>query len=236
MANMIRPLKADEIDVRISSIPEKGLTLVLYKNARVDQEILDEVFGPLNWQRTHVTIGGNLFCSIKVFDNERNIWIEKQDVGTAGLLEKEKSEASDSFKRAAVNWGIGRELYTLESPIWVSAGNVEILRRGEKFYCNERFSVSSIDYNENREISALTIVNGKGQCVYQMLKKWKTEKEDTLTSDQKKALYSELQRTGISKTDVYRRYKVQDENEISQQLYTKMMAALSKTRSAGTAA
>ena len=105
----IRLLKAEEIECRVSTVNEKGVTLLLYKEARVDQKILDEAFGPFGWQRSHQNIDGNLYCTVSVYDKETNTWISKQDVGSTNFAEKEKSQASDSFKRACVNWGIGRE-------------------------------------------------------------------------------------------------------------------------------
>ena len=106
----IRSLHADEIECRVGNIGEKGISLLLYKNARVDQAILDEVFGIYGWQRSHMIIGNSLYCTVSIWDSEKKTWISKQDVGTTGDFEKEKSAASDSFKRACVNLGIGREL------------------------------------------------------------------------------------------------------------------------------
>ena len=111
--NMIRLLRADEIECRVSTISEKGVSLLLYKDARVDQRILDETFTPLGWQRTHQSIDGNLYCTVSIWDDAKRQWIAKQDVGTMGYTEKEKSQASDSFKRACFNIGIGRELYDM---------------------------------------------------------------------------------------------------------------------------
>lgn len=165
--NIIRLLKANEIECRISTITEKGLSLLLYKDARVDQRILDETFGPFGWKRSHQSIEGNLYCTVEIRDKESGEWVTKQDVGTTGYAEKEKSQASDSFKRACFNWGIGRELYTAPF-IWVPAGKAAIQKKDNRFYCNDRFSVRSIDYNGDREIKGLVIVNGRGQSVYEL--------------------------------------------------------------------
>ena len=97
---LIRLLRADEIECRISTISEKGLSLLLYKDARVDQRILDETFGAFGWKRSHQCIDGNLYCTVEILDTKSGEWIAKQDVGTTGHTEKEKSQASDSFKRA----------------------------------------------------------------------------------------------------------------------------------------
>ena len=173
--NLIRLLKADEIECRVAVIKESGLSLLLYKDARVDQKILDETFGIFGWKRSHQCIDGNLYCTVEIYDKESGEWVAKQDVGTTGYTEKEKSQASDSFKRACFNWGIGRELYTAPF-IWISAGKAEIMYKEDqnkvkRFYCNDRFSVSSIRYNDDREISALVIVNERGESVYELKEK-----------------------------------------------------------------
>lgn len=105
-----RCLKADEIDCRIATVRANGITLLLYKDARVDQNILDETVGPMNWQRRHCRENAN--CIVSIWDDDKRQWIEKEDTGTESYTEKEKGLASDSFKRACFNWGIGRELYT----------------------------------------------------------------------------------------------------------------------------
>ncbi len=168
--NLIRLLKADEIECRVSVIKENGLSLLLYKDARVDQRILDETFGPFGWKRSHQSIEGNLYCTVEIYDKETGEWIAKQDVGTMSYSEKEKGQASDSFKRACFNWGIGRELYTAPF-IWIPAGKVSIQSKENRYICNDRFSVSSIEYNDDREISALVVVNDRGQTVYELKEK-----------------------------------------------------------------
>lgn len=170
--SLIRLLKADEIECRVSVIKENGLSLLLYKDARVDQRILDESFGPFGWKRSHQSIEGNLYCTVEIYDKETGEWIAKQDVGTMSYSEKEKGQASDSFKRACFNWGIGRELYTAPF-IWIPAAKTVILSKDgshqeKRYYCNDRFSVSSIGYSEDRGINALVIVNEKGQPVYEL--------------------------------------------------------------------
>ena len=124
-AGFVRLLRADEIECRVSVINERGLSLLLFKDARVDQKILDETFTPFGWRRTHQSIDGNLYCTVEIWDKEKQQWISKQDVGTVSYSEKEKGQASDSFKRTCFNWGIGRELYTAPF-IWISAENVSI--------------------------------------------------------------------------------------------------------------
>lgn len=105
-----RDLRANEIDVRIGQVGDGYCTLLLYKDARVDMDILDETVGAMNWQRTHSRENAN--CEIGIYDNDKQQWVWKEDTGTESNTEAEKGLASDSFKRACVNWGIGRELYT----------------------------------------------------------------------------------------------------------------------------
>ena len=154
-----RTLKADEIDVRVAQINAKGCSLLLYKNARVDMDLLDETVGSLNWKRQHSRENAN--CTVSIFDPDKGEWISKEDTGTESNTEAEKGLASDSFKRACVNWGIGRELYSAPF-IWIKAGMVEIEDSyGGKKKTNDKFSVKTIEYDENRKISKLVIYNEK---------------------------------------------------------------------------
>ncbi len=105
-----KPLAIHEIDFRIQSINKGGYaTILAYKDARADMNRLDSVCGPLNWRREHVRDNQN--CIVSIWDDAKKQWISKEDTGTESFTEKEKGLASDSFKRACFNWGIGRELY-----------------------------------------------------------------------------------------------------------------------------
>lgn len=169
--NEIRLLTADEIDVRVAqTISRDGIVkvnLLLYKDARVDMKILDELYGPMGWQRTHQLIGDRLYCTIEVRDPETGEWIAKQDVGTESNTEPEKGQASDAFKRAGFNWGIGRELYTAPK-IQVILNKNEYRDAGGRIQVWATFSVSQIAYNAEREISRLVIVDEKGQTRYEL--------------------------------------------------------------------
>lgn len=151
-------LTATDIECRIQQITNKGAILLLYKTARVDMRILDEVYGSMNWQRHHEVINNNLFCTISVWDSEKAQWISKQDVGTESNSEAEKGQASDAFKRAGFAWGIGRELYDapfifIQAPI-------------DKY---DRFTVKEIKYDkEKREFTSLVIVDKKGKERYRL--------------------------------------------------------------------
>lgn len=106
------PLSIKEIDFRVQSINKGGYaTILAYKDARVDMNRLDAVYGVGFWQKKYDLINNNLFCSVGVYNKELSQWVWLQDVGTESMAEKEKGQASDAFKRACFNLGIGRELY-----------------------------------------------------------------------------------------------------------------------------
>ena len=164
-----RTLNANEIDCRVNTINENGLTLLLYKDARCDMNILDETVGCMNWKREHTRDNAN--CIVSIYNEKLKEWISKEDTGTESFSEKEKGLASDSFKRACVNWGIGRELYTAPF-IWVGSDKANIYNTGRKdkngkdvYSTYDNFIVKSISYNENREIDGLVIENQKTKKV-----------------------------------------------------------------------
>ncbi len=150
-----RTLHADEIDVRVSSVKKDGSSamMLLYKDARVDQNILDETVGQFNWQRRHSRDNAN--CTVSLWDEEKKEWISKEDTGTESFSEAEKGLASDSFKRACFNWGIGRELYTAPT-IWVN-------KMDEADMKYVRLSVKDIAYDDKRRIVSLTLIDNKGR-------------------------------------------------------------------------
>lgn len=166
-----RTLKAEEIDCRVSQIAKNYCTLLLYKDARVDQNILDETVGCMNWQKRYLRDNAN--CVVGIWDEEKKQWVEKEDTGTESFSEAEKGLASDSFKRACFNWGIGRELYTAPNIIIFPRKEIKYKNNGvevDEFYeykegkytTKTYFSVELITYDENRNIKDLIIRDQKG--------------------------------------------------------------------------
>ena len=208
-----RTLKANEIDCRINTINAKGLTLLLYKDARVDQNILDETVGSMNWQRKHTRDNAN--CIVSIWDNEKQQWVEKEDTGTESFSEAEKGLASDSFKRACFNWGIGRELYT--SPfIWISKDNANIYKneKTEKYTCYDKFRVEKIEYDDNREIKTLLILNETtGVLVFSYYKNTNNEELEKLklTSEFVKL----INETKTDKEKLYKHYGVENNTQMT---------------------
>ena len=155
---MFRDLRADEIECRVAMAKENGVSLLLYKDARCDQNILDETVGAMNWERVHTRDNAN--CIVSIWDEKKQMWISKEDTGTESNTEKEKGLASDSFKRACFNWGIGRELYTAPF-IWIKAEDCTALKsNGQRVQCFDTFEVQKIVI-EKKRIVAIAIRNTK---------------------------------------------------------------------------
>lgn len=167
---IFRPLKADEIECRIGSVGAKGFTMLLYKDARCDMNILDETVGEFNWQRDHKEIKGTIYCGVGIFHGSIeqigqgvNPWVWKWDAGAESYTEKVKGEASDSFKRACVNWGIGRELYT--APLIFIRAKTEPVGNGYRLIDKRDgygYKVAQIEYEGGR-ISHLVITKNGTQ-------------------------------------------------------------------------
>ena len=152
---IFRPLTANEIECRVGNVAQSGsgFFLLLYKNARVDQVILDETFGPWNWQCKYYQVKNTMVCSVGIRKTESDEWIWKDNGGDDDYqAEQVKAELSDAFKRACFNWGIGRELY-YSPKIWVKAEGDNTTKA--------RYSVKVIDYDERKHITQLVIINDK---------------------------------------------------------------------------
>lgn len=217
-----RTLKAAEIDCRISTVSQKGISLLLYKDARVDQNILDETVGPMNWQRSHSRDNAN--CTVSLWDDEKQQWISKEDTGTESNTEKEKSLASDSFKRACFNWGIGRELYTAPF-IWIAVGDCKVVDSGRTdkygkpvFTCYDKFKVSRIGYDTDRNIIDLVIVDKKGKAVFSISRVDengnKPDDPPALEEKYVNSLFLELKRTGVGLSSLLKSFNVSDVHEL----------------------
>lgn len=156
---VFRPLKASEIDVRVGNVAKSGsgFFLLLYKNARVDQTILDETAGQWNWQCKYYQVKNTMVCSVGIYNEERKEWLWKDNGGDDDYqAEQVKAELSDAFKRACFNWGIGRELY-YSPKIWVN-------QDGEND-SKDHYSVKVIEYDTNKRITNLVIINDKTKKV-----------------------------------------------------------------------
>ena len=158
-----RLLTTADIECKVKQINEKGAVLLLYKTARTDMDILDETVGADNWDCSYREIKGNLYCIIGIrFETAHGErWVYKSDCGIESREDDEgnqkKGEASDAFKRSGFKWGIGRELYSAPF-IWIPANKIQYApNSNRKTY--DRFSVTRIEYDEQRRIKTLSIRN-----------------------------------------------------------------------------
>jgi hypothetical protein len=212
-----RDLRAEEIECRVQSEKQNGLILLLYKDARCDMNILDETVGAENWQREHYECKDSLFCRVGIKCGEE--WVWKADCGTESNTEAQKGEASDSFKRACFNWGIGRELYT--SPfIWISASDYNI-KNGK---CSDKFAVDSVTI-ENKKIVGLTIVNANTKKVVFRLFNNENEKPSKVHIE---ALLSTAKTKGVTEEQILKKYGIDKLENMSMAQYTNCATGLNK--------
>ena len=165
-----RLLRPDEIECRISEIDRNAryIKLLLYKTARTDFALLDEVIGPDNWQNDYKCIDGKMYCGIGIRSAEHPTeWTWKWNVGTESNMEAEKGQASDAMKRAGFALGLGTELYSApEIIVWSDKCKINTSQTGKKT-CYDRFDVQSIEYDEKQDIVGLCIINARtGEVVF----------------------------------------------------------------------
>lgn len=209
-----RKLKASEIDCRVAQLGASWLTLLLYKDARVDMNILDETVGCLNWKKSYSRDNAN--CTVSIWDDEKQQWISKEDTGTESFSEAEKGLASDSFKRACFNWGIGRELYTAPSIFILTRKDMIPKGKESEIYKNDkdkletktRFYVEYIDYDENSEIRNLVIRDHKNNIRFTQLTK---EFEQSLLKLDK--AFNDLDEK--VKEETYKQFQIDDGNKLT---------------------
>ena len=213
-----RLLTADEIECRIGTINAKGLSLLLYKDARCDMNILDETVGAMNWTNEYSRDNRN--CTVSIRDEHGN-WIRKENTGTESNTESEKGLASDSFKRACVNWGIGRELYSAPF-IWIGKDQCNIEADGTKYRCYDRFEVEEIRYDEKERICALKIAKVKGrsrQIVF-------TYENPTLPETFVKTLASVAEKHGYTQDQICKHFNVKSYKELTVEQFQKLMDSM----------
>lgn len=232
----IRTLNANEIECRIGTISAKGCSLLLYKDARVDMKILDETVGCMNWKKRYTRDNAN--CVVSIYDESKKEWVDKEDTGTESFSEKEKGLASDSFKRACFNWGIGRELYTAPF-IWIlpknkemgikiktSNNNGEVVEETKEFYINSKgkyetktkFHVSEIGYNENREVNLLVIKDNKDNirfCLIPQEEQVKRLNDMPITMPKIDKILSLVEEKKADIKNIHKKYGVKDISDLT---------------------
>ena len=192
-------LTKDDIELRIGQMNQDKTkaSLLLYQDARCGLKYLDQVVGVGNWQKRYYEVRGLVICSLGIYDEETKQFIWKDDTGSSGTIEEEKSIVSDSFKRCCVCWGLGRELYSAPN-IWVNVSS-----KYDKFYVKE------IGYDENREINRLVITDNKGNEVYSYgvgaksgYNKPKTTEKPNVTLNEVSASVNSMEDTPLDNDDM----------------------------------
>ena len=220
-----RTLHADEIDCRVAQIDKTWCTVLLYKDARVDQNILDETVGCMNWQNHYSRDNAN--CTVAIWDEDKKEWVEKENTGTESFSEAEKGLASDSFKRACFNWGIGRELYTAPSIFITPRKDIKYRNGGKevdefyeykdgKYTTKTRFWVELIDYDDNKRIKDLIIRDNKNNIRFSELTKEK-EKElfEIYTTMKKYIEAAEKKDERFDREKLYEHYKAKSDTQLT---------------------
>jgi hypothetical protein len=231
----IRKLRADEIELRVGNVSQRGCTLLLYKDARCDMNILDES-GAI-WQRDHKEIKGVMYCGVGIYDEFIKDWVWKWDAGTESNTEQQKGEASDSFKRANVNWGIGRELYTAPMVFHTCETNEYTDKSGKKKYALSNpwevngMRVSKIEY-KNDAISHLQIMDKKNIVVYEFGDTEadnKLDNPDIIDSAMAKTIIQLATDKGVSVSEICKAYKVESVYALTHEQAGKVKSRLMKT-------
>ena len=219
MCKEIPLLRACDVELRAAQTRKNSygayITLLVYKDARVDLRSLDKVFGPLNWQRHHKEINGRLYCTISVWDDEHARWIEKEDVGTESNTEAVKGESSDSFKRAGFCWGIGRELYDAPN-ISFKLMDDEYTEKQGKIACYAKFRVAEMEYDRERgEFIKFTVVDKNGNVRFKLnnashAQKQGTEQRNTAANTNSHAGQQNTAQTKSEPAEYVRAYQGKD--------------------------
>ena len=234
-----RLLRADEIDARISTCNQYGVGLLLYKDARCDQNILDETVTPMNWQRHHSRDNAN--CIVSIWDDEKKQWIEKEDTGTESFTEKEKGLASDSFKRACFNWGIGRELYTAPNMFIFKKDlkTLEEVQQGnfKKWTCKDSFKVTAIEYIDEKivYVKVLNLKTNKeiefGTPAHEKAENQKIE-NSVIDEVKLKALIARCEKEGVDAGKILKLYKVSSLADLTEKMYANINQYWEKVKEA----
>lgn len=211
----ITPSRRIECRVGQKSKDGNRYSVLLYKTARTDMDILDEVFGIDNWQVDYDMIGTMLFCTLSIWSEKRITWIRKSSNGTESMMEAEKGQASDALKRAGFMVGIGRELYSAPQ-IW--------LNKDVNAY---DLKVEQIEYDGSDKICTL-VLSAKGEVVYQFRNGKGVQKDKPAPTHEEleriRDIATKLEFEGKTTDEILAYYKVKTIGEIPLKTWEKMLA------------
>jgi hypothetical protein len=237
MEALFRKLTANDVEARVQSADENSFVLLIYKNARVDQNILDEKVGAMNWQRHHLRDNAN--CIVSIWDDAKKQWIEKEDTGTESFTEAEKGLASDSFKRACFNWGIGRELYTAPN-MFVFAKDLKTLKEEEwqgkkKWTCKDYFTVAEIEHIDKKIVYVKVLNQKTGNYIEfgtpaDAKKKQDETAKQTIDEVKVKALIARCENEGVKVETILKLYKVKSLSDLNEIKYANINANWEKVK------
>lgn len=196
------PLPISSIDFRVQSINKGGYaTILAYKDARVDMNRLDEICWVENWKREHSRDNKN--CMVSIWDESKSVWVSKEDTGTESNTEEEKGLASDSFKRACFNWGIGRELYDYPV-ISVKLNEDEYEKKNDKCYATYNLKIKEWKWTSeftNWKITSLIAHDNKWALRFSMWNKVEPKNTTNTTTEKNWLNFNVLKKAIDSWTD-----------------------------------
>ena len=219
----IPTLEADDIEVKVKQVGEKGTVVLLYKTARTDMRYLDEIYGVNNWQVDYSIIGDALYCTISIWDDTKNQWVRKTNCGIPsredGDGNEKKGEASDAMKRAGFLLGIGRELYS--APFTFISSKVLPVEQDKnnpkRWYLKNQFTkfvVTDIGYDNKRKINRLVIADKQtGEILYRYGDTHKTNQKNTQGKQQTPSKKQEEQKQEESSVNASS-HKMEEQNPL----------------------
>lgn len=175
-----KPLTAEQIEVRPTDTKTQGkCTLLLYIDSRCAAQIMNDTVGVMNWQMEYKDVAGQIYGRLSIYDDEKNIWVSKEDTGSEGNIEAEKSRSSDILKRCLARWGCD---YLYRTP------KIRI-NCSDKYYFNGKmcmtFNVADIQWS-GKTCTRLVIEDRFGDVVFDYTQGKRTI-EEAITETQKTA-------------------------------------------------
>lgn len=207
-----KPLVPSAIEVRPTDTKTKGsATLLLYIDSRAAADILNETVGEFNWTIEYKAVGDNIYGRLSIWDEDKQMWIYREDTGEESNISASKGQSSDILKRCLARFGCD---FLYHTP------RIKVKNLPDSYYFNDKltmaFSVKEIEWDENKNCTRLIIVDKFGKEVYnigedkQVVRQEK--KEERCNCDILKDFCSKKkQEEGIDKDDLLRFYEFYNE-------------------------
>lgn len=200
-----RNLRPEDIEVRPATIKDGKATLLCYIDSRSVVELMDEAVGPMDWNFELVQVGDQMVGRMGIWDEDKQTWVVKSDVGSESNIDATKGLVSSIYKRCISRWGL-QDLYTIPK-IYVD---------DDGYGC--KWTVGEVSWNDKRECTHITLVNKFGKVVYEWSKDekpqpnpkkgYKPKEEPKCNCDILKDFCSaKKQEEGVDKDDLLRFYQ-----------------------------